>query len=298
MHHRPYQNTAWDFWKVRALLTESFATLGHANGWSFCRFENWQHRILAERARQDPLCHSRHAHLWIEEEEVMGVCLSEEGEDVHVVVHPDARGLQADIYSWVESQRRPLPIRTLVERGDEERQFLLSGRGYRKLGEAEYLRMYHLNQLDLHRRCPEGHSVSAFSEDGLEVARADLIGRAFGSVMPVSTYRATRQAPSYSPDLDLVVLSPEGHPVSFGICWLDPSNHVAEIEPLGTHPDFRQRGLARALVTEAFRRLQGLGFDRVLISSGAEPAVSNRLYESLGPASLLRYSTWVKGQGT
>jgi ribosomal protein S18 acetylase RimI-like enzyme len=59
-------------------------------------------------------------------------------------------------------------------------------------------------------------------------------------------------------------------------------NAFAEIEPFGIHVDYRNRGFGKALLTEALKRLKKRKIERVYIGSGPEPAIANRLYESVG----------------
>jgi ribosomal protein S18 acetylase RimI-like enzyme len=52
-------------------------------------------------------------------------------------------------------------------------------------------------------------------------------------------------------------------------------------EPVGTHPDYRRRGLAKAVLCEGLRRLKVLGATTAYVGCGTGPDVA-RLYESVG----------------
>ena len=91
-----------------------------------------------------------------------------------------------------------------------------------------------------------------------------------------------------------MVRAPEGHIVALAAGFINSRNHIAEIEPVGTHPAYRQRGLAKAMVTEVFRRLRERGVRWVHIASAPEPAASSRLYQSLSPAGQQHFVRWVK----
>jgi len=67
---------------------------------------------------------------------------------------------------------------------------------------------------------------------------------------------------AYQPELDLVALDAAGRVAGFCIGWLGP--HGGQIEPLGVHPDYRGRGLGRALLAGALRRMQARGASRIL----------------------------------
>ena len=95
-------------------------------------------------------------------------------------------------------------------------------------------------------------------------------------------YRYLRAAPVYRPDLDLVAVAPDGRFAAYAIVWYDPASHVGEFEPVGTHPEFRRQGAARAVMIEGLRRLRDLGARRALVTSSADNLASIRLYESVG----------------
>ncbi len=60
------------------------------------------------------------------------------------------------------------------------------------------------------------------------------------------------------------------------------TNGVGEIEPLGTRPAFRRRGLARAVVLEAINRLKIHGAGTALVYGASVNEPARRLYASVG----------------
>jgi len=60
----------------------------------------------------------------------------------------------------------------------------------------------------------------------------------YGSTMTVELHLRLMQMPAFRPELNLVVVVPDGTFASAMIGWLDPLNKSAEIEPLGTRPAF------------------------------------------------------------
>jgi mycothiol synthase len=102
------------------------------------------------------------------------------------------------------------------------------------------------------------------------------------SRVTLEAYRRLRAAPIYRPDLDLVAVASDGMFAAYAIVWYDPSSRVGEFEPVGTHPDFRRRGIGRAVMLEGLHRLRTLGARQALVSSSADNPASIRLYESVG----------------
>ena len=112
--------------------------------------------------------------------------------------------------------------------------------------------------------------------------------------MTVESYVNVQAAWPYRADLDCVVEAPDGSFAAYALAWLDAENAVGELEPVGTHPDHRRRGLASA--PSACSRSTGC-------ASKARPAQSSTraadepakaLYESIGFREHARSLTLVK----
>jgi ribosomal protein S18 acetylase RimI-like enzyme len=137
------------------------------------------------------------------------------------------------------------------------------------------------------RSGPEAHEVDDY---------ASMHRDAWG---PRSTYTAAvhehiASNPGYRRELNPVIVAPDGTCAASCICWLDATNRVGEIEPLGTRPSFRRMGLARAVVLEAINRLKIRGAATALVFGASinEPAL--RLYASAGFQPGRKILTYVK----
>ena len=133
---------------------------------------------------------------------------------------------------------------------------------------------------------PQGYTVR--SSAGLDevVARAAAQYGAFGSSAPVERYieRFSRfmRSPVYDPHWDVVAADPDGQIGAFCIAWPDLLNKVGLFEPVGTHPDFQRRGLGKAVMLEALRRLQAAGMVQAIVSTPADNLPAVKLYEAVG----------------
>ncbi len=63
----------------------------------------------------------------------------------------------------------------------------------------------------------------------------------------------------YRADLDWIVEAPDGRFVANCLIWLDERNGVGELEPVGTDPQFRRKGLGRAVCLAAMHALRQAG---------------------------------------
>jgi mycothiol synthase len=100
--------------------------------------------------------------------------------------------------------------------------------------------------------------------------------------MTVAWRQKTLHRPEYRPDLDLVVVAPDGRLAGFYICWLDVTNKTGQIEPLGVHSDFRNLGLARAILLEGMRRLYSHSATQLCVETDNYRNAAFNLYESVG----------------
>ncbi len=113
--------------------------------------------------------------------------------------------------------------------------------------------------------------------------RANVHFSAFspGSRMTPDRYRAFMDAPGYDPNLDTIVVAPDGRFASYAMGWMDATNRLSIFEPVGTHVDFRRLGLGKAVLLEGLRRLKERGIENALVNTGHNPA-QIAFYESAG----------------
>ncbi|MBI1257608.1 MAG: GNAT family N-acetyltransferase [Chloroflexi bacterium] len=131
---------------------------------------------------------------------------------------------------------------------------------------------------------PKGFVLRSLTGESEAPARAAAHRLAFDSqAVTDDGYRnLVLHAPLYQRDLDLLVIAPDGQIAAFCLCWLDTVNRVGLFEPVGTHPAYRRRGLARVVMTEGLRRMQAEGMESVRVVTAAGNAASTALYQSLG----------------
>jgi ribosomal protein S18 acetylase RimI-like enzyme len=194
--------------------------------------------------------------------------------------------------NWAGEDAR---IETRAYRYDVERNALLMQRGYEDMGAAANVHEYDVSVLYPEIDLPSGFRVESLAENGDYDRHVATERLTFDNdYLDRNWFDGKSSAPSYSFDWDLGVISPQGQHVAFALVWLDAQNKVAQIDPVGTHPDYRRRGFAKALLSVCFRRLHDIGLQRVYIESGPEPYISNRLYDSLQPIRRYQSNLWVK----
>lgn len=89
--------------------------------------------------------------------------------------------------------------------------------------------------------------------------------------------------PQFRPDLVTIAKAADGTVASYCIGWMDERSKTLEIEPLGTHRDYRRLGLAHAVVREVQYRAWAAAAQRVLVWNELESnAAASGLYTGAG----------------
>jgi ribosomal protein S18 acetylase RimI-like enzyme len=128
---------------------------------------------------------------------------------------------------------------------------------------------------------PDGYRL------GWVQTRRDVLGRveahraAFApSELTVRKYERVQRTWPYRPTLDRIALTDQGVIVAFCTAWLDEHNAAGLLEPVGTHPAHRRRGLARAVCTDALLALREAGARTAQVGFGSEAGLAT--YRSAG----------------
>jgi ribosomal protein S18 acetylase RimI-like enzyme len=207
-------------------------------------------------------------------------------------LRPDVReSLVDEVLDWAGTQIVEAQSTDAVSRAALERH------GYAVDEDARVLAIHHR---ELHEEppveLPPGFRVRTVGPDDFG-ARVELHRIVWApSRVTEESYRNVQAAWPYRPELDCVVEGPGGKLVAYCLAWLDPENRSGELEPVGTHPDFRRIGLGEAVCRFALRRLAKEGAIRAVVYAVADDPGNpgpKALYESIGfveTSRFLRYA--------
>lgn len=211
---------------------------------------------------------------------------------VDYAIHPQHRSwdLETQILRWSEARLRQIgketndefPFNVSAFEHEQERIAFLESEGY--VCWENHLIQFTRSLRDLPEVIlPEGFIIRPLDGENEIEQYVALHRTAFDSTAMTAVWRQhTLRAPLYNSTLDLVAVAPDGRLAGFCIWWYAPHLKIAQIEPMGVHPDFRQLGLSQALMNEGFRRVtaQGAEIATVETYSFSEPAIHS--YEAAG----------------
>ncbi len=254
--------------------------------------------------------HWNSIYLWDDPEragELLGWSLLSLPETFDVYIRPDLRGteLASQMYAWAvkkitksarEAGEENISIQWVLA-NDHVLDGWLRGQGFVRCHEAVYM----IRDLSIpipDMTLPDGFTVRSCRGVAEVEARAKAQYGAFDSTAPFERYveRFTRfmQSPVYGPDRDVIAVDPNGDIGAFCIIWLDAVNRVGLFEPVGTHPDFQRKGLGKAVMLEALRRLKEHGMRQAIVCTGDDNLPAIRLYESVGFQTVNRLGQYKK----
>jgi len=100
----------------------------------------------------------------------------------------------------------------------------------------------------------------------------------------LETWTRHVRSPRFEPSLSLVAAAGQS---IVGLCHITPSlvageEHRAHLHILGTHPDYRRRGLGRLLLTKGLCRLRRRAFCQVELDVDSKNVAAMRLYHQMG----------------
>lgn len=207
-------------------------------------------------------------------------------------IHPDHTSVAREIVLWMRSRVKEMKrddgeevnMNFVVDEDDEEFIHLLSDMGFQK-GEIEGDKQVRpIDSPVPAYSLPEGYTIrnAVIEKDFRKYREVQM------AVFPhiVSMSRELLQlystASFYHEDLDIVAVDPDGEFAAFCTARIDPLSKIAELEPVGTHPDHRKRGLAKAVICESLKRLEKYKPSAVVILGAAPTDGARRLYESMG----------------
>ncbi|MGF1592931.1 MAG: GNAT family N-acetyltransferase [Kiloniellaceae bacterium] len=294
---RLMQGLAQQVTALRPELLNSDATVGEL-AWVWAKGVDalnqfWQHRLWFVGGR---LAAWAWVHLPYRAPRSDGTFLEVKAANVIWQVHPDRPELLTEILDWYDDVAGDVDRLLTVQSADEQAQAAVAAHGYEfdadtgsDNGSWTQFNVRELTDLP-DPVLPKGFRFLA-AED---VTVADAVKAHRDAWHPSSfteaAFERVQRTWPYRADLHALIEAPDGTLAATAIIWLDESTQTAEFEPVGTHRDFRRRGLGTALQLYGMHLARAAGANRVLVAclgAPAHPAARN-MYCGVGFRELTR----------
>lgn len=285
---RPYQD-ADDALEMQALIQETWTPTSH-----------WHIGDLAWQRWHLDGDHAWSTRIWNADEVIAGWGWIEQPNSLNLVVAPQHTELADPILDWFEREAEGGALEVTLLETEAHLITALARRGYHPDPTAAYfLRMVHdLDPVPTPTLAP-GYRARSVS-GSVDLHQRVAVHQAAWNPTPVTSRSLQRvmQATPYRPALDWVVAAPDGRFVASCLLWLDARHRVCLMEPVGTHPDFRRQGLARAVCLYAMQAAKAAGATHVIVNprgDGGYP-IPRQLYEQIGFHTRARTHTYRKAR--
>ena len=287
MQAQAYQN-AEDLRRVQAALMRWVRQAGHCN---YLHKGDIGHRLFNGgygHSPQDLL------HYWTDDEGrvIAFVILYPQEESFDLQLAPALRlsDLHGALFDWCEGAARRLARRIdkkinelALEAFDCDRRYIafLEARGYVHKRHFLTLTRHNYDRIPA-ASLPVGfrfHDASATDAKRL----ADVHNHSFTSKWTAESYRRVFESPHM--EREIVAVAPDGRFAAFVNVWVDEINRSLLFEPVGAHIDFRRRGIGKALMAYALKRMKAehdLACAYVCHEPSSKNAAAAALYASVG----------------
>ncbi|MBN1859134.1 GNAT family N-acetyltransferase [Candidatus Bipolaricaulota bacterium] len=308
LRHQHYREPA-DYWRTRAFFRELFVFGDRLSGhWHVGEFDYWRWHWLENVVERLP----DELSLWEAGDGRIGAVLLQGDPGVcHLHVHPQFRtreflhkmvgAAERDSAAAVDDGQRSVWVWTIE--GDSLLPGVLCERGFEIQPEGGHS-VEHNGRRSLDGPIPsvpirDGFTVRSMGGPEELPKRSLASWRAFHPGEPDegcdptgAWYRNVQRAPLYRRDLDMVGVAPNGDIASFAVCYFDDVSQTGVFVLDGTAIEYQRMGLAKAVMTEALRRLQWIGARTAYVSWYEAPA--GALYRSVGFLDVSLGRVWVK----
>jgi predicted N-acetyltransferase YhbS len=237
--------------------------------------------------------------LWQEDDTTVAWGWAELPGELSLAVDPRRLDLIAEVIRWFDRVTTAGEQTCMVLETESALVEALTGAGFSAAHERPFFR-YHTMTLDALEEptLPDGfvlrHVDFGEAEPRARVHRAGWSD--FGSKLSTQAYADVMAAWPYRPDLDWVVVAPDGEMVASALGWLDEVNRSGLLEPVGCAPAYRRRGLARAVNLACLHALRDAGAETGHVNPRGDDGypVPSLLYRSIGFEPGPRTITYVR----
>ncbi len=206
-------------------------------------------------------------------------------------VHPERPALLGEVLAWFDGEAGGAPRVTAARAGDTQALDQLAGHGYAPDPGAPWFRLNVLPLAGLAEPgLPPGYSFVSGAVADLTLAATAHRAAWAPSAFTADDLAGVRSTWPYRADLAGFVRAPGGRLAATALAWYDPATGTAELEPVGTCPEFRRLGLGRAVSLFALQQARAAGATLGLVSCRGDDRypIPARLYRSIGFTELSR----------
>lgn len=283
LHSKQFNDETDDFKNIIKLICS--LNSDEVYDWSLGRIIDWKYGLWNDK-KQEPCFFNKTTTLWYSYlDELVGFVLSEDGSnELQYVVNKKYTFLYEDMIKL--SKEKYKTIETVCTISDSEKVNYLIKNGFSDAGEYEVTFVYSASDfVSLNVDLPNKYAIQTMDSYKNYTSQINLRRNAFRNNRELTpkdyyAYEFVKKSPIYDPKMDFVVTNELQEAVAGCEGFIDYQNSIMEIERVCTHSEYRQKGLAKAVICECIK--QGLlrGVKRIQITGLND--ITQKIYASYG----------------
>lgn len=239
--------------------------------------------------------------LWFENVSVVAVATFDcQMGTTYLMVLPGYEYLRGEMIAYAEQHLNPGSAFNLaIPDGDSDFQNIAAGRGFIPTPHREYIAAFYPDETLTTYNLPNGFSITDLAEtfDARQYHRvlwkgfnheANGEGLFESAWVPSPFNDVFFEHPHIDRSLKIAAVDPDGNFAAFCGMWYDAAAGHGVVEPVAVDPDYRLKGLGRAVVLEGIKRVAARGAHIVFVGS------EQQFYYSIGFRPFVTATFWKK----
>lgn len=283
--------TLGDIMAIRQYLLDSYFNLNRLYNWEPRRWEGKLfHRNNEELIQVRSAISREVAMLLNDDNSIRAVVIPEYDGGAFLQADPADFEAQEILVNWsIENLSQLKDSKKWIEiwcnDNDELRQELLRSKGFVPTSDHQIRRHQKLDTPKALVQLPTGYTLRNVDNSESDFEKlAQLLNSAFGRTFhSAEEYRNfATLAPSYKSELEIVVVAPNGEFAAHAGFTAHEKESFVVVEPVCTHPNHQNLGLARIAIAEGLNRSYAMGIKDAYIEAWYSNPVSNYVYAAMG----------------
>lgn len=230
--------------------------------------------------------------IWFDGEQIVAFCFTENPvTDIYFNLRPGYEGLANEMvdYALTAMPNMDNKQRLVIFKGQEAIKEAAIRTGYEQVSSFTDM-IYDFNK-ELDYKLPDGFEF--VKVDDIDIRKCvECCWKGFNHEVEEGPWNGDAesgyqllQAPHATQQYSVAIQNKAGDYVCWAGMWWTPQNHLAYMEPLCTVPEYRNKGLAAAALSELYRRMKPLGATHM---TGG----SNEFYTKIGYEPNVTWTFW------
>ena len=280
--HYPQERICKEFYEIIKFL-KIHGAKGYNKNWHWARWE-W---LLGHSSLDESTLPS--IGLFMDNDEIIGLVTHDMRTPTYILLNPQYDYLKPKMVDYAFSELSRDGISKLfVDENDDELISIVKAKGYSVTSDREYVL-----ELDCKKKLSYSLDNKFCFTDYYTDKNIDkyvaVIHKGFGNQGNPRT-GLTRldfpEKPHENPKLALFIVAPNGDYAAHCGTWYSEDTEICYIEPVVTIPEFRKRGLGKAVVYECINRCIEMGAKKAIVIS------NQQFYYSLGFKDYSTHHLW------